>query len=93
MCHFWTPKNIPALVQIGLAPTRRQAIIWTNGDYFTDASLGPKELLNAVDRLILTLGRYIEYVIDTIWSAQQVVESDDQLKRSICIISVNWLHV
>ena len=23
----------------GLAPTRRQAIIWTNGDYFTDTCM------------------------------------------------------
>ena len=33
-------NNIPALVQIGsdgLSPGRRQAIIWTNDDLFTDA--------------------------------------------------------
>ena len=30
-------NNIPALVQIGLAPTRRQAIIWTNVGICTDA--------------------------------------------------------
>ena len=31
-------NHIPALVQImGLAPTRRQAIIWSNADNFTDA--------------------------------------------------------
>ena len=33
-------NNIPALVQInGLAPVRRQAIIWTNDGYFIDAYL------------------------------------------------------
>ena len=30
-------NNIPALVQIGLAPTRRQAIVWTKDGKFTDA--------------------------------------------------------
>ena len=30
-------NNIPSLVQIILAPSRRQAIIWTNDGKFTDA--------------------------------------------------------
>ena len=30
----------------GLAPARRQAIIWTNGDYFTDAYMRHSALMS-----------------------------------------------
>ena len=35
--HKGPMNNIPALVQMSLAPTRRQAIIWANGSCITDA--------------------------------------------------------
>ena len=59
----------------GLAPSRRQPIIWTNGDPFDRriyVALGGDELINDVwHSLIMSkdqMGRVIDPVIHSLWS-------------------------